>query len=245
MKFTYNGYRGLLCQLREQGYAISDYHDYSCSKKVAILRHDVDNDLKKALRFAELEAEEGVKSTYFVLVTSDFYNLMSKESEQTLKKIIKYGHEIGLHFDEVRYGLSEDTWDEAHIAKLIINESKLLEKICEEKVTTVSMHRPSKKTLNSNLHIPGMINSYGFEFFEQFKYVSDSRMHWREDVEEIINSGNFDKIHILTHAFWYFEEEKDIKSILVDYVQNAKYERYNQLKNDITDLTSVLKKEEL
>lgn len=107
------------------------------------------------------------------------------------------------------------------------------------------MHRPSKKTLNSNLHIPGMINSYGFEFFEQFKYVSDSRMHWREDVEEIINSGNFDKIHILTHAFWYFEEEKDIKSILVDYVQNAKYERYNQLKNDITDLTSVLKKEEL
>ena len=51
-----------------------------------------------------------------------------------------------------------------------------------------------------------MINSYGQTFFHDFKYLSDSRRRWREPVEEIIRSGTYDRLHILTHAFWYHKQ---------------------------------------
>lgn len=245
MDFTYKWYRELIKKIQKNGYCITDYHDYRNYKKTVILRHDVDNDLEKAEQLARIEYESDVKSTYFVLLTSDFYNPMSKKSIKSLKKILKYGHEIGLHFDEVQYDLSEENWDENYICECIKHEAKVLSDIMDDEVLTVSMHRPSKKTLSSDLLIPGMINSYGTEFFRNFKYVSDSRMNWRENVEKIVDSNQYERIHILTHAFWYFENEKDINTILKEYVLRAKYDRYEALKNDITDLYSVLKFEDV
>lgn len=52
-----------------------------------ILRHDIDNSLSQALRLAEIEAEEGVKSTWFVLLRTDFYNPASAASQKTLRRI--------------------------------------------------------------------------------------------------------------------------------------------------------------
>ena len=64
------------------------------------MRHDIDFSLKKALEFAEVEQEQKIRSTYFVLLTTDMYNAMSKEAGQKIRAIMKMGHEIGLHFDE-------------------------------------------------------------------------------------------------------------------------------------------------
>lgn len=44
MKFTYQAYRELLSLLREQGYAIRNYHDYEDAPRCVILRHDISND---------------------------------------------------------------------------------------------------------------------------------------------------------------------------------------------------------
>ena len=43
-----------------------------------ISRHDIDYSIEKAVELAALEAEENVKSTYFVLLSSEFYNLAAK-----------------------------------------------------------------------------------------------------------------------------------------------------------------------
>lgn len=87
MDFTYIGYSELIAKLREQGYAIANYHTYKETDRCVILRHDVDNDLEKAAQLAEFEQSLGIRSTYFLLLTSDFYNVFSKESEQLLKQI--------------------------------------------------------------------------------------------------------------------------------------------------------------
>lgn len=48
--------------------------------------------------------------------------------------------------------------------ELIVCEAGILADICGCPITTVSMHRPSKATLEEDLKIPDMVNSYGQTF---------------------------------------------------------------------------------
>ncbi len=241
MNFTYDAYKSLIALLQGNNYTITDYHNWTSHEKCVVLRHDIDYDIKKALEFANLENGLGVKSTYFVLVTSDFYNVFSSANANMLNKIAALGHGIGLHFDEVRYpGYNLDG-----LREKIIEESQLLEKAAGIKVSTVSMHRPSKMILDSNLQIPGIINSYSDTFFKNFKYLSDSRRRWREPVKEIIASNQFKKLHILTHAFWYNDREADLHDSISLFVNNANHDRYITLSENITDLQSIMDPDEI
>ena len=67
--------------------------------------------------------------------------------------------------------------------------------------------RHDKMMLENEVSFPSMINSYSSKFFKEFKYLSDSRMHWRENVEAVIKSHDYHRLHILTHAFWYAKSE--------------------------------------
>ena len=49
MKFTYDGYTGLIELIRKEDYLIADYNNWKQCEKCVILRHDVDTDLQKAL----------------------------------------------------------------------------------------------------------------------------------------------------------------------------------------------------
>ena len=236
MKFTYKAYRDLLALLQEQGYALRSYHDYKGAPRCAILRHDIDNSLERAVELAELEAEGGARSTYFVLLRTDFYNPASKRSLRALRRILALGHEIGLHFDEASY---DPPLGSEQVDRQIIQEAKLLSELLEVPVSSVSMHRPSKATLEADYNIPGIVNSYGSTFFHGFKYLSDSRCHWREPVEDIILSGRYDRLHILTHAIWYHEDEKDIVKTVGKFIRSASQERYLQMAENIKNIDEI------
>ena len=79
MDFTFSCYEKLLQLLVQQGYQFADYHSWEQMRRPVILRHDIDYDLPKALGIAETEAAFGAggqaRSTYFVLLSSDFYNV--------------------------------------------------------------------------------------------------------------------------------------------------------------------------
>lgn len=237
MNFTYAAYQDLLSLLREGSYAIRNYHNYTDVSRCVILRHDIDTSLSQAVRLAELEAEEGVSSTWFVLLRTDCYNVFSKAGKEALDRIYSLGHEIGLHFDEASY---VPTLKPDEVVEKIIKECGLLSALLETQVSTVSMHRPSKSTLEANYQIPGVVNSYGRTFFQDFKYLSDSHRRWREPIEEIIRSGEYDHLHILTHAFWYHEEEEDISMTVGSFIRSANQERYQQMVENITDIGSIL-----
>lgn len=236
MKFTNNDYKKLITLLHNNGYEFVNYNSYKLVNNPCILRHDVDCSLEKSVSFAELEHSIGVKSTYFILLSSDFYNVFSKSSINKIKHMKSLGHEIGLHFDETKY----DSLDEKEMVKKIQNECELLAQFIEEPVTVVSMHRPSKWVLDADLQIPGIVNSYGKEFFHDFKYVSDSRMCWREDVIKYVQEKTFSKLHILTHAFWYFDEEKNMHDVLESFLSSSRKDRYSILNENFTDLSSVI-----
>lgn len=240
MQFTYDAYRELLRLLRDGGYAFESYHTWRDVPRCVILRHDIDQSIEAALNLGRLEAGEGVCSTYFVLLGSQFYNPAAAASLAGLRELRGLGHEIGLHFDEVAYPASE-----VPVEELIQREADILSSICGFPVTTVSMHRPSKATLEADLEIPGIINSYGKTFFHDFKYLSDSRRRWREPVLDIIRSGEYDRLHILTHAFWYHEQEESISETVGSFINNGNMARYAAMRENIADLPSIMKESEV
>lgn len=243
MQFTYKAYEQLINSLSDNAFIIGDYHNYNEYEKCAILRHDVDYDLEKAIPFSEIEKNNNAKSTYFVLLTSDFYNPASRLSLKVFDELRKNGHEIGLHFDEVRYLSDTVEWCEDYIIENILKEAELLGKIIDEPIKSVSMHRPSRYTLESNLDIPGLVNSYSKEFFQNFKYVSDSRMIWREDVQQIVSSNEVERLHILTHPFWYKKNSLSIEKVLLEFINSANKKRFKILFDNITDLESIVDKD--
>ena len=242
MEFTYAAYQELLSLLRKQGYSFQNYHNYEGISRCTILRHDIDTSLDQAVKLAEVEADAGVRSTYFVLLRTNFYNVASKAAQEALCHIQSLGHEIGLHFDEAAYTpvLSPDK-----VVQNIIKECGLLSALLETEVSSVSMHRPSRATLEADYRIPGVVNSYGKIFFQDFKYLSDSRRRWREPVLDIVRSGEYDRLHILTHAFWYHEDEEDITKTVGTFIRSANQERYRQMAENITDINSILREDEV
>ena len=239
MDFTYKAYTNLITIIREHGYSIASYDDWSKFDKSVILRHDVDYDIGKALEFAALEKDIGVNSTYFVLLTGNFYNLFSKVNLDKLHTISSFGHEIGLHFDETQY----DSLD--NIELKIKQEIHVLEELLGMPVRTISMHRPSRYILDSDLQIDGIVNSYGKDFFSDIKYLSDSRRNWKEPVEDIIISEQFKRLQILTHAFWYNEQNLDIHDSIYRFVNSANKERYDKVDDNITLLSTIMNRDEV
>lgn len=237
MEFTLQEYKRLLKEIIENNFEICTYSNYKQVEKPCILRHDIDYDINMALNLAKIEHELGAKSTYFILLTSDFYNVCSVQTIRIIKQLHNYGHEIGLHFDELSYDVDVD------VVQAIKNECEIMSNIIGIPVTSVSMHRPSQKTLNANYKIDGIINSYDQVFFKEFKYISDSRCNWREKPFEVIKE--YDKIHVLTHPFWYTDKNLSINESVSTFVKRGNVDRYEILKDNIRDIEEIMKKEEV
>lgn len=81
----------------------------SADKVIISLRYDLDYNIKAAVRFAYREHKYGIKSTYYVLHTADYYGETKLNYFKRNDKIIHYlkiiqdsfGQEIGLHNDLV------------------------------------------------------------------------------------------------------------------------------------------------
>lgn len=241
MTFTYDAYCALIDLLKHHGYPIVGYKEALECPRCAILRHDVDTSLEKAAEMAVIEGDMGVKASYFILLTTDFYNAASARSQKAIDRILAAGHEVGLHLDETLY----KGYTQEQMISAVLREKNILSDICKQEITTISLHRPSVGMLNSDFHIPGMLNVYGNTFFRQFKYVSDSRRNWREPVVDVINSGAYDRLHILTHPFWYHSQEKGLGDTVRDFVNSANRERYDSFRQNITDLGSIMRESEV
>lgn len=241
MAFTYEAYRNLIGLLREHDYPVADYRQAPEMSRCVVLRHDVDTSLEKAVEMAKFEALEGVWANYFVLLTTDFYNAASLKGQDAIHQLLDMGHEVGLHFDEALYaGASLETLIDA-----VRREADILSHICGYEISTVSMHRPSKVMLERDFQIPGLINVYGRTFFRDFKYVSDSRRNWREPVLDVISSGDHQRLHILTHPFWYGTEESSLHDTVETFVNRANRERYDTFRDNITRLGDIMKESEI
>ena len=92
--FTLNHYTGILNVVKLVSEPIF-YSEITKDKSEILWRHDVDLSLERALDLAKIEAIEGIKATYFILLHSEFYSPFEKKSAQIIRQILELGHKIG------------------------------------------------------------------------------------------------------------------------------------------------------
>ena len=213
--FTYGQYRKLIEKMKKVNriYTFKAIKDGTASG--IILRHDIDFDIEKAYSFSKIEEEENIRSSYFVLTTSDAYNPCSLKNRQLLKKMNDAGFEIGLHFDPSIY---EELNDE-QLADKADTECSILENITGDKIETVSLHCPS---LHKRYPVfKKYKNAYAEEFFSPEFYISDSCKDFRgKDIFKFIEKGKEHLIQAVLHPIHFSETETHYAGTFSNIIKN-------------------------
>lgn len=204
--FTYSHYEYILDLIQKAEYKVVFFNESCPDDKELIIRHDIDLDLDKAYRMAQIENKHKVKATYFIMVRSPFYNILDRSNSDFIRGISDLGHQIGLHFDEAYYG-SNDT---ENVIKYVNSEVQILKEHFDTGIFAVSFHRPSQFLLQSDIKLKnGLVNTYDRNFINKFKYISDSRRMWKDGCL----CTYFDKtrtdcprIQALVHPIWWTDK---------------------------------------
>jgi len=200
--FTEKNYRDILIETNKN-YKFVNYTDDLSEKNIVLWRHDVDFTPHRALILANIEKELGTRSTFFIQITSNFYNIFENEIKDIFSEIINLGHSIGLHFDPSFYDINGSD----AFVNWLEYEKTILEKMFDMKICVFSFHNPTTDILKfDDFRYANMINTYSKEIKNDFKYCSDSNGYWRFDKLDEIVKENFDKLHILTHPVWWQKE---------------------------------------
>ncbi len=201
--FTLDHYREILAAILESHETLSfrdaAYLGRGLLKldRFVILRHDVEVSLSSALEMARVDAEAGVRSTFFLLYSSD-YNIFEPAGAAAVREILELGHDIGLHYDLQAY--DQIGTDPAETAR---RQIELMESYWNTKIYAMSCHMPMRT--GRTLSLPGVVDVYDPLYFDEIKYVSDSTQKWREGVVTSL-LGKYDKIHLLTHEYYWSAE---------------------------------------
>lgn len=218
--FVMDDYSSLVTELTTLGYTPQRLQDLRADEPDVYFRHDVDLSLELAAEMALAEANLGVFSTYFVLVSTDIYNLASSHSRRLLKQIIDCGHEIGLHFD-VTQADGEDLDQAAAM------ECDILSILTGRPVETISFHRPARALLNSSRRLAGRRHTYEPDFFSSIAYISDSNGGWHHGHpldHPAVAAGT--AIQLLTHPIWWAGSGlRDTVPLIRDFV--SAYNRHS------------------
>ena len=96
--FTFSVYRQLLLAITQAGYAIHTFEDWCDGKaqgRYVILRHDVDLKADNSLIIAQIEAEMGIRASYY------FRIVPQSNIPSIIREIADLGHEIGYHYEDL------------------------------------------------------------------------------------------------------------------------------------------------
>lgn len=233
--FTIQAYESLI-DIAKRNYSFKSFNDFDLRQRDIIWRHDIDMSPVMALRLAEIEASKKIKSTYFILLHSDFYNLLDQENYNIIKKIIALGHEIGLHFDPFFYNInSENELDER-----IVFEKEFLEKAFGIKIEVFSFHNNTPFTLSCEKdEYGGLINTYSKKF-KSVPYCSDSNGYWRyRRLKDVLEKAEDFNLHILTHEVWWREEVMSPREKILRCIEEQGLSTYSKYESALDRLKLI------
>jgi hypothetical protein len=108
--FSWKDYHILMDKLCEEKFTVLPLNEmrkhFDPSKVVIGLRHDMDFNAFRGLEMVNIERSYGIRSTYFVLATSEYYGKITQSGvtrnigmDSLYKRISDRGGEIGIHND--------------------------------------------------------------------------------------------------------------------------------------------------
>lgn len=198
--FTIEHYQELLILAKKQ-YIFAGYKNIPWGEKFVLWRHDCDYSLNRAYALASIEADEGIRATYFLNPHCEFYNLLEKKQHRLVLDILKMGHDIGLHFDAAFH----DTSNETQLSDQITTEAALLESLYGVKPLAFSFHNPIAANLSCENEVyGGLVNCYSQRFKAEVPYCSDSNGYWRfRRLKDVLSEAKDPCLQVLTHPGWW------------------------------------------
>lgn len=179
--FTYEMYGRLLDAGLESGVPFITVREYLTAESLppgfVILRHDVDRKPQNALDFAHIEAERGIRSTYY------FRTVDKTFLPELIREVESLGHEVGYHYEDV--DRADGDLDAAHAS--FERELARIREVAT--VDTICMHgRPLTPHDNRDMWTVGPgFGEYGIEGeaylsmdFTDVMYYSDTGRTWRD-----------------------------------------------------------------
>jgi len=199
--FTIDAYRQLI-SLVQTSYQVTDYRSIPWGQRFLLWRHDCDISLHRAVALAKIESEMGLRSTFFVNLHCEFYNLFELSQLMLVKEIVQLGHDIGLHFDADLY----DITSEVELHKQVSYEADLIGRyvgVCRP--SAFSFHNPSTFHLTCEEDsYGGLVNCYSKRFKSEVSYCSDSNGYWRfRRLFDVLDEAKDPCIQVLTHPGWW------------------------------------------
>jgi hypothetical protein len=214
--FTRQAYAAYLDLALSQGYTFEPF----CvlrgptgvpAHRFILMRHDIDYDPGVVLPISRLEAERGIRATYFFQRSCTFYTLDDPATREVVSDVLAAGHFLGLHFDATAIPA------DSRVIAEVEQAARRLEQSFGAEVAAVSFHMPTHRLVKHLRLEGGRINTYGPMFFERIEYISDSNQDWRgKDLTQVLTVGRPRVLQILTHPVWWRERYTPMLAILQD-----------------------------
>jgi hypothetical protein len=210
-RFDLDHYRELLAATRAGGYRFAGF-DGAPAAGDLLLRHDVDLSLEAAVRLAEVEAEAGAWSTWFLMTRSVFYNLSSEAGERAVARLRELGGRVAHHA----------VWPHVDLD--------------ERFEPVVAWHNPQPEYMTAP--VDGAINVMASPWFDPGHYRSDSNQQWRYGCpHEELARGDFEWLQLLVHPeIWVFEG-LTMRETMESFLGEDRAARLEQLRADRIDLS--------
>lgn len=184
-------------------------------ERFVLMRHDVDEWPKTALKTARIEEELGIQATYYFRTRNNVF------VPEIIREIEKMGHEVGYHYEV----LSTAKGDYEKAIKLFEDDVNMFREICNLK--TICMHgKPLSKYDNRDLWDVydfrdfGILGEAYLSAGQELNYLNDTGRGWNsknnlrdfipgkteqvfanttDDLIELIENGGVSNFYISTH----------------------------------------------
>jgi hypothetical protein len=208
--FSLTHYRELLEAAKAGGYRFAGF-DRPPEAGDLLLRHDVDLSLEAALTLAEIEADAGARSTWFLLTRSNFYNLDSAAGEAAIARLRELGGRIAHHAVWPNVDL-DDRFE-----------------------SVVAWHNPDPEYMSAP--VEGAANVMAAPWFDPKHYRSDSNQHWRHGCpHEQLARGEFEWLQLLIHPEIWAYEGATMGETMRSFLDADRSVRLEHLRADRIDL---------
>ena len=214
--FSLAHYRELLDAAKAGGYRFAGF-GRPPEPGDLIIRHDVDLSLEAAIRMAEVEADAGAWSTWFLMTRSVFYNLASEDGEQTIERLRELGGRVAHHA----------VWPHVDLD--------------ERFDPVVAWHNPDVAYVADP--IDDATNAMAAPFYEPALFRSDSNHRWSHRGEShdcphgALEGGELEWLHLVIHpAIWVYDGSS-MRETMESLLAAERHVRYDQLRADRIDLS--------
>lgn len=192
--FTLEGLRVRLEEILEANYSFETDFRLEDSTRAVFLRHDVDLSIDCALAIARLENKMDIASTFFLMVSSRFYNIGASSSMRGLRELLDLGHRVGLHFDGSVYPGGQ-------VIRGLDEELDYLGSKALEQIDFYSQHKPTSHGWYQLKHNHAM-DVRNQTMTNGNAYFSDSTGMFRwGDYRSTLETGK--SIQLLLHPIWW------------------------------------------